>query len=197
MKKLAAILIAVSVLTLNVEAHGPSYAMLKRRFDTGRIGERQREYLWTLKDLQRMRPELRESGALITWRLSAATSGDPNTPEWVVRKGGWPVKPLEKFLTPEPFVAAVEDLKLTQLVTLAYKGAPEIPLLWHWAEDSQGNRFEYFLVQVKSGRWKLETKKRGGEWLFVREMGKDDLALQWRDEKFPCDFRLSPSQLKD
>src|SRR5687767_11320235 len=109
---LALSLLALSVITSEAR---PSYAMLNRRFDASRLTDKQREYVWSLELLQLVRPELRDSGALTTWRLSEETSDDPTTREWCVRnRSGWPVKPRPEFLVPSlNFVTAETEAEYT------------------------------------------------------------------------------------
>lgn len=155
MKTLLAFVLFVACLTSHA---GPTYAQLNRRFDRNRITEKQSAYLWTLEQVNLIKPELRGTGWETTFLsvrgLNDRYSGDPSSPEWcVLNRAGRPVRPRAEFLRTE--------------VNLISADAPEWQLR---TETNEG--YQSTIVWVLSGSWRIEARTVGFGfvWQFVRRI---------------------------
>lgn len=128
MKTLVAIFFSVACLVsaLAVDPHeqrieaarvagceGITYARLKNHFGTPKWNACDSMYAWNLSELRRLKPEL----TVFSWEKGSAQnpllrrygirkagfSGDVNSREWTaLNRQGYPVRPLPKYLSPEP-----------------------------------------------------------------------------------------------
>jgi hypothetical protein len=138
------ITLALALTCVSAEAR-PTWAALNRRFDIGRLGPNQLEYVWSLELVQLIRPELRgttaETAHLAIRCLRDSSSGDLEAREWVVlNRRGYPVRPRPEFLLPT--------------VNFITKGTPAE----YTPTFEQFGDFDRLRVYVQSGVWLVETR---------------------------------------
>lgn len=142
--------------------HGPTFAALNQRFTKQRLTKRDAPFVWSLNQVNLIRPDLIGYGADTAWltkrQLGVIAGGpenpDPNFPQFAVRnRAGWPVKLEARILRAEVNLLSADTADAYTLYSDHFPAYERVTMI------------------VQAGHWLVQTR--------VKDQGFEWNPLQW------------------